>query len=1362
MRFLLFLAILGSVQASVNVRLKATWTETAIIGEIGEAIAQHGEDQFWKFAKSLGDRDFLKWSQRQKYEYGIAKASEILGNDEALDFLKLSTSIREFSPILRVHQSIADGYPAPCLPFLIYNNKTLCDISQLAAVDGALSPMLLTHEHVIDNGCNRKTHDVVVMYGELGRLTTSKMMNAAKNISEFCFVFRHFSEARDYPVSLSGYGVELSQKNTEYNAMDSAKKADQLNGFDFDVLRDQHAEFAEDLKAFREYLQKLATNGKVSKWLISGVGLQAARSLANVTKTEILARIEHLSQNFPSYFKYLAYRENVERAYKEEISDLHDYLEKFDVAAGSNALYLNGRKLDIERLDIFELMKDIRREMKLSKALFDNGFNDEKRSELLLPTIPLKKSLPKFGLNFIEAQPYFINNVEKDYAYMHMGKNIDHLLFAHSGIIPPIAKNFLNLVVFIDPIAMDGKTVRIVHQIHAMLNDGAPIRVGYVFYSNVNESISDTNWRLIQKLIPKITKEYVVNSVAYGNDYMESRGIGRRFAVLLNGYLIDANDPKDFMQNFAVELWRQIRLLQIAIHDGHLKSSDNIAEWWVKNPNIVKRISPRIVEAFDKQEFIDLTDRSAREFLDDLKYFKEHRNAGVTNFVVVDFETKIGIELAVEALKGAVEGDENVVLIPNPKQDTTIPDMNVIVSMICQHLEPSSWLKFVNATDNEELNARFKGIELNTMAVMKSMKDRIRFVRARSGLAAGENAIVSNSLIIRNSDGLRVEDFKFLARVWEMKGSKNLAELSTNNYSPIVYSLLGKHLRDEKVERVAFTGLPERNNWVIEERHKDRPSLLVTFVVNPASNGAQHVTPMVRMIEAVTNSRIRIVLNPLLEVTDEPVKRFYRYAIRKELKFEKNGEISDVVARFEKLPKTQLFTMSMITNEAWMVELKQAKHDLDNLRLDSVDGDVQAVYSLEHVLLVGSCVEKDDQPAAGLQFALKSPTQSFDTIVMNNFGYFQLKANPGRWKLQIRDELDDHRFVSVDGKRTNATEFDVVVDSFSGKFLNVGVATAKKATNAHGGGVLNRITSFFTSSNTAETPTNEEDEVEKGKVINVFSLASGHLYERFMRIMMVSVAKNTQSKVKFWLLKNYLSPRFKDTISHLAKTYGFEYEFVEYKWPKWLPRQTEKQRIMWGYKILFLDVMFPLGVEKIIYVDADQVVRSDLQELMDFDLEGAPYGYVPFCDSRDDMEGFRFWKKGYWQNTLRGRKYHISALYVVDLKRFREMYAGDLIRGQYYAFSHDPNSLANLDQDLPNSLVDMVPIKSLPQNWLWCETWCDDASKESAKTIDLCNNPKTKEPKLESAKRIVDEWQDYDKEVEEAVNVETKRPIDEL
>ena len=92
-------------------------------------------------------------------------------------------------------------------------------------------------------------------------------------------------------------------------------------------------------------------------------------------------------------------------------------------------------------------------------------------------------------------------------------------------------------------------------------------------------------------------------------------------------------------------------------------------------------------------------------------------------------------------------------------------------------------------------------------------------------------------------------------------------------------------------------------------------------------------------------------------------------------------------------------------------------------------------------------------------------------------------------------------------------------------------------------------------------------------------------------------------------------------------------------------------------------------------------------------------------------------------------------------------------------------------------MIHQVGIKSLPQEWLWCETWCSDASKVvtlsldqlitwllfqgKAKTIDLCNNPLTKEPKLSAAVRIVPEWVDYDNQIKELLSGSTAKTNDQ-
>jgi UDP-glucose:glycoprotein glucosyltransferase len=106
------------------------------------------------------------------------------------------------------------------------------------------------------------------------------------------------------------------------------------------------------------------------------------------------------------------------------------------------------------------------------------------------------------------------------------------------------------------------------------------------------------------------------------------------------------------------------------------------------------------------------------------------------------------------------------------------------------------------------------------------------------------------------------------------------------------------------------------------------------------------------------------------------------------------------------------------------------------------------------------------------------------------------------------------------------------------------------------------------------------------------------------------------------------------------------------------------------------------------------------------------------------------------------------------LELFRKTLVGDQLRSIYQSLSADPGSLANLDQDLPNYAQHQVPIFSLPQEWLWCETWCSDETKGASKTIDLCNNPLHKEPKVSMAKRIIsgnlfnESWVELDAEIE--------------
>ncbi|KAJ4784375.1 UDP-glucose:glycoprotein glucosyltransferase 1 [Rhynchospora pubera] len=667
-----------------------------------------------------------------------------------------------------------------------------------------------------------------------------------------------------------------------------------------------------------------------------------------------------------------------------------------------------------------------------------------------------------------------------------------------------------------------------------------------------------------------------------------------------------------------------------------------------------------------------------------------------------------------------------------------------------------------------------------------------KFLFDELGLGYGANAVVTNGRIFTLSEGTSflgddlylLETVEFDTKVKHIfeiiEGVEKWAdvdpdELTSQFYSDLVMLVSSSmSIRERSSERAHFEVLNADHSAVILQN--ENSTIHIDAVIDPLSPSGQKLTPLLRVLQRQIQPSMRIVLNPVSSLGDIPLKNYYRFVLPSIDDFSSvDYSVHGSKAFFSNMPLSKTLTMNIDVPEPWLVEPVVAEHDLDNMLLENL-GDtrtLQAVFELEALLLTGHCSEKGREPPRGLQLILgtKQRPHLVDTLVMANLGYWQMKVSPGVWFLQLAPGRSSelYRFRETGGmNHTYPSSKLVAIDGLRGKILHMEVEKKrgkeqedllnssddnqpqekKENRNGWNSNLLKWASGLIggNGSSKKQAETQVEKGARHGETINIFSVASGHLYERFLKIMILSVLRNTQRPVKFWFIKNYLSPQFKDVIPYMAQEYGFEYELVTYKWPTWLHKQKEKQRIIWAYKILFLDVIFPISLRKVIFVDADQVVRADMGELYDMDLKGRPLAYTPFCDNNKDMDGYRFWKQGFWKDHLRGRPYHISALYVVDLVKFRQTAAGDTLRVYYENLSKDPNSLSNLDQDLPNYAQHNVPIFSLPQEWLWCESWCGNATKAKAKTIDLCNNPMTKEPKLQGARRIVSEWVDLDTE----------------
>ncbi|XP_046520536.1 UDP-glucose:glycoprotein glucosyltransferase 2 isoform X4 [Equus quagga] len=1275
---------------------------------------------------------------------------------------------------------------------------------------------------------------------------------------------------------LSGYGVELAIKSTEYKALDDTQvktvtnasvedevETKEVQGFLFGKLKERYSHLRDNLTAFQKYL--IESNKEMiplKVWELQDLSFQAASQIMSTPVYDAIKLMKDISQNFPLKARSLT-RIAVNQHMREEIQkNQKNLLNRFEIQPGDARLFINGLRVDMDTYDPFSLLDMLKLEGKMMNGLRNLGINGEDMSKFLKLNSPVWDST--YALDIRHSAVMWINDLENDHLYVMWPASCQELLKPiFPGSIPSIRRNFHNLVLFIDP--AQEYTLDFIKLAELFYYHKVPLRIGFVFIVNTDDEVDGTNdagvalWRAfnyiaeehdvsqafvsVLKMYQKVKNQNIltvddVKSVLQnqfpqanildilgihskydgdrkaGASFYKMTGPGPLPQALYNGESFNREELniKELEKAVLQRMVDATVYLQREVFMGTLNDWTNAIDFLMDKKNIVPRINPLIlhtkmqylnliatsvtadVEDFSTFSFLDSQDKSAVIAKNMYYLTREDYDviSSVTLWIIADFDKPSGRKLLFNALKHietSVHSRLGVIYNPTSKinEENTAISRGILAAFLTQK---NSFLRnFLRKLAKEETAAAiYSGDKIKTFLTEGMEKNAFEkkyntvgvnifrthqlFCQDVLKLHPGELGVVSNGKFLGPIDeNFHAEDFYLLEKITftnlveKIKGIVENMEIKSKNMNDLIMKVdaLVSSL-PTRASRYDVTFLKESHSIIKINPQENDMFFDVIAIVDPLTREAQKMSQLLIVLGKIINMKVKLFMNCRGKLSEAPLKSFYRFVLEPELMLMANDNIGPV-AKFLDIPESPLLTLNMITPEGWLVETVHSNCDLDNIHLKDIERTVTAEYELEYLLLEGHCFDViTDQPPRGLQFTLgtKNKPVVVDTIVMANLGYFQLKANPGAWILKLREGKsgDIYQIVGHEGTDSQPDLGDVIVvlNSFKSKILEVqvqkkpdkikeNVLTDKDEKK----GMWDSIKSFTRS-------LHKEKDKKETDVLNIFSVASGHLYERFLRIMMLSVLRNTKTPVKFWFLKNYLSPTFKEVIPHMAEKYGFQYELVQYKWPRWLHQQTEKQRIIWGYKILFLDVLFPLAVDKIIFVDADQIVRHDLKELRDFNLDGAPYGYTPFCDSRTEMDGYRFWKTGYWASHLLRRKYHISALYVVDLKKFRRIAAGDRLRGQYQALSQDPNSLSNLDQDLPNNMIYQVAIKSLPQDWLWCETWCDDESKQRAKTIDLCNNPKTKEPKLKAAARIVPEWVEYDAEIRQLLeHLENKK-----
>lgn len=708
--------------------------------------------------------------------------------------------------------------------------------------------------------------------------------------------------------------------------------------------------------------------------------------------------------------------------------------------------------------------------------------------------------------------------------------------------------------------------------------------------------------------------------------------------LFVNGAVIHRDEY--WMQKMSQLINGDVQAIQRAVYQHQVTEDEWAPMFFIKNALLSR--NPLIIPEDDSKLKLFNLNRFYEEHIDALEGLptlpaaaSAHAQDWAELLVIVDTTSEHGKAL-LESVTTFRESHPEIEIILVPTSPTVESIANIHEEMVVKPfhalLEGLSDLKqFIK----NKTGAETEGIHETEDYVYMEMKfNAINAMLAKLGMEPGQQGLLLNGRLVGpipsdtafdDHDIAQLVSFERVKRINPvLKALQELdllslldcpstsAKITSMVASSFVSNVPEGIYEETSSVRIDAFKVLDSEHTAIEVGHASTASIRIVATVDPASLPSQRLIPILKVLSELEGVYMKLFLNPQERLAEIPIKRFYRYVLDSRPRFSAKGDLISPGALFSNVPQEALLNLGMDVPPSWLVAPKDSIHDLDNIKLSSVKGDmVTATYELEHILIEGHSHDATNkQPPRGAQLVLGTARNphAADTLIMANLGYFQFKANPGYYNIGLQEgrsadifNIDTLGLPDTSAKTTSTNS--VALMSFQGVTLyprlsrKPGQATedvlepkvpSKLDFFGKGKKLAQNLLGFAKTSTPSVTNAD----------INIFSVASGHLYERMLNIMMVSVMKHTKHTVKFWFIEQFLSPSFKEDIPALAAEYGFQYEMVTYKWPHWLRGQTEKQREIWGYKILFLDVLFPLSLDKVIFVDADQIVRTDMIDLV--------------------------------------------------------------------------------------------------------------------------------------------------------------------
>jgi UDP-glucose:glycoprotein glucosyltransferase len=345
----------------------------------------------------------------------LLRSDQLITDPHSLSSINFALSIRNAAPRVEAHYHF---YANKILPSLGRDCETWLEL------DGRqyCNPELKGENHTVDRTITQdlpfdrvlgpdSASVVATLYADITSQDFRKFHKTAvqsvqEGKSRYRIRHRHATESKRDPLVMSGYGVELALKRTDYIVIDdrqNTNKADKSN------LGASKSKADSD--------EELADLTPLSASQLSELGVKAASFVASSENP--FDTLLEITQDFPKHSASLA-KQDVSAQFLEE----HNENRATFLPEGYNVMWINGIQYDPRKMDVFSILDHLRRERRLVQSFRDMGLTSPEAIKLLSHPAIFEANT-KTGSQRYDWRDaneggdviLWLNNIEKDQRY---------------------------------------------------------------------------------------------------------------------------------------------------------------------------------------------------------------------------------------------------------------------------------------------------------------------------------------------------------------------------------------------------------------------------------------------------------------------------------------------------------------------------------------------------------------------------------------------------------------------------------------------------------------------------------------------------------------------------------------------------------------------------------------------------------------------------------------------------------------------------------------------------------------------------------------------------------------------------------